>query len=580
MPASALEKVRGCKHFPSDPANITSGRYGISCDDRRKLTAVDSTVKSDILFKSPALNRDTIRKMCRLQLVADSHDQGYADVPSAGNWTWFELAILESESAFAPRVKDGVELVWKSHDNNFLSRAYEWAEGKEFEEQHDLLRVLEDGNVIAVRLCARFRGWEIHVRGGYLTFDFGREEVDREPPPPYGEIVSKVEGMQAVLNEVNTSIQSGFQPSLPEGLYRAELLSTGGGRPLRVLSLDGGGVRGLSSLHLLDAVMTRAAPGKKPCEVFDMIGGTSTGGYIAIMLGRLRMTVGECIQTYQDFMVQIFNKGAVRKTADFLFNGEFYDEGVLERLIKQLVQDKTGDSEAELLEEGGDPACKVFVMAVCQQAGNNRGPLFLRSYRNKQDRSALSDIKIWEAARATSAAPAYFAPITVGEYTLVDGGLGANNPLGWLWTELLAVFGPARATSCFLSIGTGLAANQAILAPGKLGSHAVEAAFAAAACNTELTNILFRSLVNAFAPQPMDRKYWRLNVGEEVPAWDEEKRTWYVFKTYPVHHIADYKDVGKLDDVGALKVLMEMTDRYIKEQDGVIGDCAKSLMAT
>ena len=41
---------------------------------------------------------------------------------------------------------------------------------------------------------------------------------------------------------------------------------------------DGGGVRGLSTLYLLKAVMDNVNPGKKPCEVFDLIGGTSTGG--------------------------------------------------------------------------------------------------------------------------------------------------------------------------------------------------------------------------------------------------------------------------------------------------------------
>ncbi len=70
-------------------------------------------------------------------------------------------------------------------------------------------------------------------------------------------------------------------------------------------------------------------------------------------------------------------------------------------------------------------------MAIDQKAGNNRAPLFLRSYQNPQEMSALPDIKIWEAARATSAAPAYFAPLQVGHFTLVDGGLGPNNPLGW-----------------------------------------------------------------------------------------------------------------------------------------------------
>lgn len=55
---------------------------------------------------------------------------------------------------------------------------------------------------------------------------------------------------------------------------------------LCLLSLDGGGVRGLSTLYILKGLMDRLnekrppkTPAKKPCEVFDLIGGTSTGGY-------------------------------------------------------------------------------------------------------------------------------------------------------------------------------------------------------------------------------------------------------------------------------------------------------------
>ena len=63
----------------------------------------------------------------------------------------------------------------------------------------------------------------------------------------------------------------------------------------RVLALDGGGVRGLSSLLILREIMedieqqTDAANTPRPCEYFDLIGGTSTGGLIAIMLGLLGM---------------------------------------------------------------------------------------------------------------------------------------------------------------------------------------------------------------------------------------------------------------------------------------------------
>lgn len=66
----------------------------------------------------------------------------------------------------------------------------------------------------------------------------------------------------------------------------------------RVLTLDGGGVRGLSSLLILREIMEDierrmdAVETPRPCEYFHLIGGTSTGGLIAIMLGRLGMVCG------------------------------------------------------------------------------------------------------------------------------------------------------------------------------------------------------------------------------------------------------------------------------------------------
>lgn len=72
-----------------------------------------------------------------------------------------------------------------------------------------------------------------------------------------------------------------------------------------------------------------------------------------------------------------------------------------------------------------------FVMATKRTGFNNSAPVFLRSYKNPFEMSELPEIKIWQAARATSAAPMYFTPMTVGNTTFVDGGLQANNPLGW-----------------------------------------------------------------------------------------------------------------------------------------------------
>lgn len=74
--------------------------------------------------------------------------------------------------------------------------------------------------------------------------------------------------------------------------------------PIKILSLDGGGVRGLSSLYILKELMSQivreqraensppSSPGVAlPCDYFDLICGTSTGGLIALMLGRLRMVI-------------------------------------------------------------------------------------------------------------------------------------------------------------------------------------------------------------------------------------------------------------------------------------------------
>lgn len=89
-------------------------------------------------------------------------------------------------------------------------------------------------------------------------------------------------GGQAVDSSSRSSQQSSTA-RLPRALSSpgrgGSLVETKG---LRLLSLDGGGVRGLSSLLILQRLMDRMNAGaehpRKPCEIFDMIGGTSTGG--------------------------------------------------------------------------------------------------------------------------------------------------------------------------------------------------------------------------------------------------------------------------------------------------------------
>ncbi|PQE09028.1 Acyl transferase acyl hydrolase lysophospholipase protein [Rutstroemia sp. NJR-2017a BBW] len=231
-----------------------------------------------------------------------------------------------------------------------------------------------------------------------------------------------------------------------------------------LLSLDGGGVRGLSTLLIIKALMAKVnaerikdgLPIVKPCELFDLIGGTSTGGIIAIMLGRLEMDVDECIDVYTNMFEKIFGKKGLPLNRRASIKGRF-DSKVLEECITKILKDR-GLSEKEPLNDGKE-RCKV---AVCAKAFELTTTVLLRSY-NSDD--ALNNIPatICEAVRATSAATSFFDPVTIGprKRKFVDGGLGANNPVEQLWNEAQNIWcrdGDVELGTllkCFVSVGTG-----------------------------------------------------------------------------------------------------------------------------
>lgn len=130
------------------------------------------------------------------------------------------------------------------------------------------------------------------------------------------------------------------------------------GSDIRLLALDGGGVRGLSSLLILRRLMSIVDPDDppKPCDYFDMIGGTSTGGLIAVMLGRLCMTVDECIEAYTSLSDKVFEKKSHRVNIKGKLQGRF-DSAELERTIKQILVSRNLNEDT-LLKDTRAP-CKV-----------------------------------------------------------------------------------------------------------------------------------------------------------------------------------------------------------------------------
>lgn len=92
---------------------------------------------------------------------------------------------------------------------------------------------------------------------------------------------------------------------------------------------------------------------------------------------------------------------------------------------------------------------------VCVTSAQPRSHFRFRSYES--DQLPYEDVAIWEACRATSAAPTFFPPIAIGNppTLYVDGGLGYNNPIRELLDEVKDLW-PTRPTACIVSLGTGL----------------------------------------------------------------------------------------------------------------------------
>ncbi|KAK4698955.1 hypothetical protein P7C70_g7314, partial [Phenoliferia sp. Uapishka_3] len=197
-------------------------------------------------------------------------------------------------------------------------------------------------------------------------------------------------------------------------------------RPIRVLSLDGGGYRTLSSLLCLREVLSLSRndtdePIPRPCEVFDLIVGTSTGGLVALMLGRLGLSIEETIELFVSLGLEIFDqkKTHSRGSADVL---EF------ERCMAEIAQGR----ETPLLQPTGDearPSCSTAVTTTYSTLSGPRSVL-VRSYPLISESTPMGhDWTMVEAARATSVAPYYFDPLHIGDFIFEDASSGREfNP--------------------------------------------------------------------------------------------------------------------------------------------------------
>lgn len=228
-------------------------------------------------------------------------------------------------------------------------------------------------------------------------------------------------------------------------------------KPFKILSIDGGGIRGVFPAMLLANYEAELkAKGVEKWQVyqnFDLICGTSTGGIMAIALA-LGIPAKEIYEMYMNNADLIFGRKRWFPRQIWV---SAHQQNALENLVREIFAKYHSDGNPRLVD------CKTPVMIPIYDMMEGRPsvlkskyhPAFYRDYH----------IPAYQAAMATSAAPTYFDPYTSCYTDLhgiekpfgnkIDGGVWANNPALNGIIEAQKAFGVNLAELAILSLGTG-----------------------------------------------------------------------------------------------------------------------------
>ncbi|MBK7872975.1 MAG: patatin-like phospholipase family protein [Saprospiraceae bacterium] len=249
-----------------------------------------------------------------------------------------------------------------------------------------------------------------------------------------------------------------------------------------ILAVDGGGIKGIIPAIFLDAI--EDSLGKQSYQLFDLIGGTSTGGLISVALtsnnvfsnNNRPFTGNQIVQIYQKNGSNIFvpQNCKVETCATYYANNN-NGKGI-EPFLQQMVGVSTTLSDSYQFIQGlsNNRVKQMFTTSYIVNStggaisnpvqGQDYGPYLFNWY--DANASANNNYYAWEAARGTSAAPTYFPIAHVGggqsprsgaaEKWVVDGGMMSNDPAVWGITEAIRTgIATSLQNIIVISLGTG-----------------------------------------------------------------------------------------------------------------------------
>jgi uncharacterized protein len=212
----------------------------------------------------------------------------------------------------------------------------------------------------------------------------------------------------------------------------------------RIVSFDGGGLKGLISLGMIERI-TAAVGSSSWLMDADMYAGTSTGGLIALALACGR-SVSDISSFYMQYGGRIFDRHSLTYITSL---NKFLHAGYENKWLKKAIESILYDTTIDTLEK------KVLITSfdLCEKVGKRKcwAPKIFHNFRGSgQDRVRLTDVGLY-----TTAAPVYLP--TVDGY--IDGGVCANNPAMCALAQAV----DSRTEEChqlddirILSFGTGV----------------------------------------------------------------------------------------------------------------------------
>ena len=199
---------------------------------------------------------------------------------------------------------------------------------------------------------------------------------------------------------------------------------------MKVLTIDGGGIRGLIPALVLAEIERRTS--RRIADLVDFIAGTSTGAIVACGLARPQpLAASDIAAIYEQEGPRIFSRSLLKRitSVDGYLDERYDDRGLVTSLERHLGATRMADATVPLLLTAYDTEARAI--HFLRSEGENSGATMV------------------QAAHASSAAPTYFEPVRLDGASLVDGGVFAVNPAVCAYAEI------GGAPDLLLSLGTG-----------------------------------------------------------------------------------------------------------------------------